>query len=125
MKTPNMYVWSAALRSGHFSQGKGQLAREEHGTVRYCCLGVGCVKADIEPHKNGTTIYFNHHDSMPPVAFREWLGLPADENRAVVVLLDVPSSGVGWPHTQFDVLNDNHGLSFPQIADLIDYFGVV
>jgi hypothetical protein len=37
---------SAALRSGRFKQGGGQLhAKNSDGTWRHCCLGVMCIVA--------------------------------------------------------------------------------
>ncbi len=35
-------LWVAALRSGKYVQGQGQLATKDNGTVKFCCLGVLC-----------------------------------------------------------------------------------
>lgn len=45
---PNQERWIAALESGEFKQGKGQLCRFK----RHCCLAVACELFATEPKRN-------------------------------------------------------------------------
>lgn len=44
--------WTAALRSGEFKQGKGQLKNGD----AYCCLGVLCVVAALDINADGSGV---------------------------------------------------------------------
>lgn len=146
MKSTNLKVWTDALRSGDFGQTNGHLADPEG----YCCLGVGeCVRWGGDP---GHLFAALANQSFPPTAFHEWLGLPRSRDSRADVYLDLPLAnelfigdgtmngeerGIiaqGTPGSgpvlldKQDLscanLNDAHGLTFDQIADMLDYFGV-
>jgi hypothetical protein len=103
--------WCAALRSGKYTQAKAGLRRDGG----YCCLGVLCdlaVKAGVltppvqlDSHR---WAFAGRLDLLPPVV-ADWAGI-AEENPAVQGGGDL----IGLAEE-----NDN-GLPFGQIADLID-----
>lgn len=110
--------WVEALRSGKYEQGTGSLTT---GSGRYCCLGVLCdlAVADgaIEPPivvEAGMLAYGTRGETehLPRVVQR-WAGLDQDSPE---VLVD-PDEG-SWQ--ELVELNDNTGLNFHEIADLIE-----
>lgn len=100
-------AWVAALRSGEYKQGRGQLRNTDD---EYCCLGVLCdlaVKAGVtewvfslESTSYGCGAY--EATVVPPPEVREW-----DEH-----------SGLSEKGLIF--ANDEEGMTFDQIADLIE-----
>src|ERR1700745_3372206 len=111
--------WTDALRSGDYEQGSHAL----HKDNSFCCLGVSCevFKEDLklevtyEVQESGTIRYFYDGKStfLPP---------------KVVDLLEIRDAGeLKWPIRSprgtsdrfLSVLND-HGLTFIEIADIID-----
>jgi hypothetical protein len=97
-------TWIAALRSGEYKQTTGSL-QDYKG---YCCLGVACKvlipKDQLELNTNGDLFGTLPIDqSHPP----EWL---KDINRDF-------SEKTG---RSLSVLNDTDGLSFNEIADLLE-----
>lgn len=112
--------WIAALRSGNYTQGQGQLRRTEWGDATYCCLGVLCDISDKGMWGNNT---YYHNGSYSSV------GIPASlvkHTINVITPYDEPSEGP-LPFTdrnggrlQLSTLNDT-GMSFDQIADVIEY----
>ena len=109
-------VWTAALRSGMWKQGKGILARVRDGDVEYCCLGVLCELAaqsgiipkgleSVRPG-DGELITYGGHGSWLPDPVRWWAGLGSPNPK----LGDACASA--W--------NDKKGATFSEIADLID-----
>jgi hypothetical protein len=79
-------------------------------------------------------------EDLPPQEFFDWLGLPVDHYHGGLfasggedVYLDVPYAlrprtrerqVAGAPRIAASALNDEWRLTFPQIADMIDYFGL-
>ena len=104
----NMRKCVAALRSGEFEQGRGQLRRYNS----YCCLGVMCEVYRRETGRgewiDGWT--FEMEDRMAnaslPFPVREWVGLRG-------------GSGEYGSKTSLTDRNDA-GVSFAEIADLIE-----
>lgn len=107
-----------ALRSGLYVQGRGKLGQADNdGVIEYCCLGVACELA----HEDGVTIerevsndlvvFDGVYDLLPP-AVQLWLGV-ADEDPEVAVDGKVRSINLS-------TLNDDAGLNFDQIADIIE-----
>lgn len=122
--------WIEALRSGRFSQTREKL-RDENG---YCCLGVVCELAGIEAEDGAYYYVYEDEYLTLPQAGREWLGVRSpnpcldipEEVRSLGVQGHHPDSEeadayVEWP-TDVAALNDQ-GLTFNQLADLIEYFG--
>lgn len=114
--------WLAALRSGEYKQGQGQLVQQHSdGAVVYCCLGVLC--AITKPHlisiRDGGINY-------PAVA--EELGAGPDEEIAntylpfpVLTQVGLPTEGNEVCTTQMDLAEKNdRGATFPEIADWIE-----
>lgn len=113
--------WVEALRSGKYEQGTGSLTT---GSGRYCCLGVLCdlAVADgaIEPptlvegvEGRGDVMAYRAETEHLPRLVQLWAGL---EQHSPEVLVD-PDEG-SWQ--ELVELNDNTGLNFHEIADLIE-----
>lgn len=99
-------LWIAALRSGEYKQGRGQLVSGN----RFCCLGVACdVFWKNNPGKIVKTpiSYGGHIISLPEIV-QEWYGLSGAcgsfDHRADSLL----------------VRNDDKRQTFSEIADLIE-----
>lgn len=126
--------WVAALRSGEYQQCKGQLGRTRAGESEYCCLGVLCEVAESEldaPTRRvddadaggWRNVSYDFAGSMPPSPVRELLGVKT-------FLVSVPAEriaeywadddGDGFVRVSLDVLNDEVGWTFKEIADLIE-----
>lgn len=141
MNTTNVRKWVDYLRSGRYKQANGQLAKvDKKGNKSYCCLGVGCVAMGLRGHRDGDALKYRGFDSMPPKKFHDWLGVTLRDDDAVEgdVFLDIPKRHPG-NHRPIKIftnrdgteiedacasLNDTLQLSFDQIADMIDYFGL-
>ena len=112
----NAKKWVAALRSGDYDQGINCLQFEDH----YCCLGVACKVYETE---TGVTLKSEKRwpgskkekligeDLTPYRDVKEWLGL-----NTVSGTFD---SRVQGANSLID-LNDGTGLTFSQIADVIE-----
>ena len=119
MIPPNIQKWIAALRSGKYKQTTDHLRTDEG----FCCLGVGCDisglgKWKIEHHYEDMNVYsydiVDSHDKgldvLPPTVM-EWLGV-----RDNIVRYDKSSK---WKR-DLPNLNDNIGVDFNKIADVIE-----
>jgi hypothetical protein len=95
-------LWVEALRSGKYPQTSGCL----RDTKGFCCLAVLC---DIHSQETGTNWndgdYLNQSDILPPGVVK-WAEL--DSNNPILCE-DMSATDA----------NDEEGLSFSQIADLI------
>lgn len=126
----------------------------EDDKQKVCCLGLGCLVAPtIETEwvggggESGNFLYVDGQNNLPPIEFHDWLGLDiadlaSDDGNDV--LLDWPMPEIGalislcpentdrWRDRTGRAfrlyscagLNDEVGLTFSQIADVIDYFGL-
>lgn len=117
--------WAAAIRSGEYKQGRGNLNYlPRTGERRFCCLGVLCelaaeagIVTRTEDSEFMYTEYINpadHTDSSEtslPKAVQVWAGLDSDDPK-----LFLPTGT--YFGTCSDV-NDNN-VPFSEIADLID-----
>jgi hypothetical protein len=121
--------WTAALRSGEYQQGRGQLRRG----AECCCLGVLCelaVKAGIIPEGDSATSFLGDveygaeaNDLHLPAEVMEWAGI--GEHNPSVDLASLPE-GAEWAsdptvdgQASLANLNDG-GTPFGVIADIID-----
>lgn len=129
-------LWLKALRSGEYSQVRGQLQSDEG----YCCLGVACdvavdagvnvevkyvldIHADDEPCDKMVSGYeYDGKGGTLPLSVQHWLGVgdqwaafdPSDDWR------EAHGFGTGDPRrTQLADLNDR-GYTFDEIADIIE-----
>ena len=126
--------WVNALRSGDYEQGQGAL-RNFDG--QYCCLGVLCDLYDkhrmeefgAESSWAVDTVSLNEYISVlgdrsevgvPPNAVVDWAGL-SDNNPDILVDLE---DEIGEEKYQYELaiaeLNDDKGLTFNELADLIE-----
>lgn len=108
-------LWAAALRSGKYKQGFGQLRYKN----KYCCLGVLtdlAVKAGVLDKKIGLATLT--HGFLPPDEVVAWAGLRndcgaySDRNKL--------REGLQSPRLSLTCDNDNLKLSFNEIADRIE-----
>lgn len=104
----NVKKWVKALRSGKFKQCTGKLS----SGAEHCCLGVVCVLAGMKPRKEKESgnIFFGRERGELPLKAQRWLGVADSDpfigkNRAIF-----------W--------NDIVTLSFSEIADKIEKYGV-
>ena len=117
-------LWVDALRSGEYGQTKGVLHRTEEVRdddlpVGYCCLGVLCdvaIKAGVQVRVDVDIEHGNaHYDG-------DWMALP--ESVKNWAGLKVSSPAVPFGHEDclesLAELNDEAGLNFDEIADLIE-----
>ena len=99
--------WVAALRSGKYKQGQGEL-RSRHN--RFCCLGVLCNTVNARRWRRpmsgleGPWLY-NHQ------AERDALSLPAGLSRDLDLPPDVTDYLAEW---------NDEGIGFDAIADWIE-----
>lgn len=105
--------WLAALRSGKYEQAKGYL----YNGTGYCCLGVACVVAGLDPIEGKNGWQFETERHYLPESVRDALGLATSDgaygSREGIHCLgsaekDLPSD------------NDNKGKTLEEIADIIE-----
>lgn len=111
-------LWTAALRSGKYQQGAGQLRQEDY----FCCLGVLCdlyrehvdPSMGWDPHRlafrvpkdeDGDGTYI----ALPPEVVTDWAGLGSIRGEYG----DDDEAGILTEH------NDG-GMTFAEIADIIE-----
>ena len=117
--------WVAALRNPEAKQLRGNLGKVYGGR---CCLGVLCdiavedgVIQPPEADEFDGNLSYGGMESLPPVEVNEWAGF--DPDAASPALL----TGGRWGSTFDDasllahIANDELKLTFPQIADLIEW----
>jgi len=109
-------AWVAALRSGEYKQGVGQL--NENGDM--CCLGVLC---DLHSKATGNqwegdygVKLYGQHDCLPPSCVVQWAGLKEESPYVKIQVSENPEDTMTQPLSE---LNDN-GSTFEEIADLIE-----
>jgi hypothetical protein len=99
--------WVAALRSGKYAKGFHALRTINE---KYCCLGVLCKVLDLPSQvREG---YHSYADNSGSLA------------KEICDLVEIKSE---WGRIDslgcdLSALNDTYGLTFSQIADLIEYF---
>lgn len=111
-------LWVAALRSGDYLQAKGKLKNLDS----YCCLGLACELSGtgewvkdagglregyrVLDNRTGTPLYF---DKLWPAEVARQLGV---------------SNSLDLPHYESAMLTsmNDAGVTFPQIADLIEWY---
>lgn len=144
--------WVAALRSGEYLQGTGQLLNTYSGASKYCCLGVLCdllVKEDTpgleysdrQPYGSSVLPGWTYHGigetSILPAVLAIDLGLTDPNPR-------IPFIQAIWDDSRMSVYKESHvewhgdtyfappfldlaslndsGFTFPEIADLIERY---
>lgn len=105
-------MWVAALRSGKYKQGKGQL---KDSTGGLCCLGVA---QDVFGAPGSIRMYADAGVCTTDVFSR--LGIPVTNLMGELgACMDVPSVTINGRYHSLYVHNDT-GASFEQIADAIE-----
>lgn len=113
MKRSIARQWVKALRSGKFTQGKGNLVSKDAEGKSHCCLGVLCA---ISPWKNTyDRMGGEDKNAYTPPQVMKWAGL--GNKRGVV---PHPNSTVVGLTTNLAKLNDDEKFTFDQIADVIE-----
>lgn len=105
----NAKAWVAALRSGEFKQGSGALHTADGS---YCCLGVAC---ELHRRDHGGQWLYNSYlgkHGLLPYEVMQWLGLCTIDGQ------HHDQDGLG--ESSLDELNDRGGLTFDEIADIIE-----
>ena len=97
----NRRIWAEALRSGKYSQIRGQLRTDLLGR---CCLGVACDVLIVPWTKEGGTWLPSNHDmdDYMPSPLAEQFGMDTESLKKFV----------RW--------NDNARKTFAEIADIIE-----
>ncbi len=102
----NARAWVAALRSGKYRQGMGQL----HYEFKFCCLGVACdlyaQTNPIEIRVDSTGVAYDGANGLLPTIVQEWLGL-------------VDDAGIADVGPGLYAMNDA-GVTFDEIATYIE-----
>lgn len=128
-------LFTAALRSGDYPQGRGNLSEISHGQWRHCCLGVACLIAaehglDLPSFDDHGRRYYSFsgnpddeeftNNVQLPETVAKWYGWGVRDNdprltvRAVVndTEQDFETTAIGT--------NDDLRKTFPEIADAFD-----
>lgn len=141
MNEQHVKEWIAALRDPDNKQITGTLARRlgHEDEVGYCCLGLGCEVAGIPVYIDLPSEIINSNnelvevvktaDDLPPFAFHRWLGLDRLTDVGMGdVYVDWPDlldrGGEPLSNLTCAELNDTAHLTFSQIADVLEYFGI-
>lgn len=122
--------WVSALRSGEYKQGRGRLRSPQDG---FCCLGVLCdlaVKENVAEWRYTASTCSIEDDAgvwscrtgdysmsdVLPYGVSRWAGFSDFEDLFInnIGIDDIPDGQ--W----ISYLNDQYGLSFDQLADLIE-----
>lgn len=114
MKRADAKAWLDALRSGKYKQGKQKMHNEVYDT--YCCLGVlqKCISGEIVMQKS--TSPYREFEEVPSM---DWL------KKHNIQLFDMferlgNNPYIGEFGRNISELNDDVGMSFSQIADVIE-----
>jgi hypothetical protein len=127
-------LWLRRLRSGRYKQGFGYLCLTDPDPKRpdaFCCLGVLCdiavEKGVIDPpeitfDKDGEpeTVYYDGDNTLLPPSVTEWAGVADACPRIYLDDADIKKYRTGH-RPDLAQLNDD-GLSFEQIADIIEKY---
>ena len=112
MLNENAKKWVAALRSGKYQQGKNWLRKGD----QFCCLGVACELAVAEGIVSygvvGDVAKYGNKYSYLPREVQDWLGLSH--------IGATYHGGSKERVNSLPIQNDCDGLSFEQIADIIE-----
>lgn len=134
MNTEHFNAWLTALETTDAPQTQGQLAEQrDDDVIAYCCLGLGCKVAGL-PFRPAPDNRLTVHGfaSLPPAEFGDWLGVELEDATTADLLIDWPEDLIDNNGDSFRDgdersavgLNDGLKLTFPQIADVLRYFGI-
>lgn len=110
--------WVAALRSGNYQQGSGDLRHDD----RFCCLGVLCDLVD--PTKWDDIDRYEDADSYPPDDVLRIVGLEIADCHQLAHLNDGEWVASGHPLQDFEKYDEDEDhvrpQSFEEIANVIE-----
>lgn len=125
--------WVEALRSGKYKQGRKALRNKND---EFCCLGVLCdiskkdLGIDWEPEENGEFEAFEAYvmeknGGVLPDRVWEYIGREATDYKVQISITnpklpDFIAKNYPSGDLYLATLNDTYGLSFEQIADIIE-----
>lgn len=122
-------TWTTALRSREYEQTTGELCTTySDGSRKYCCLGVACEAMGLTGDESGQYLGVN---SILPFEVAAWLlgqGMAelGDAVRDPMIALGTYTDRDGYAYMlRCTALNDEYHFTFEQIADLVDYFGII
>lgn len=127
----NMDRFLAALRSGAYKQGTGNLAYDNGSGMKHCCLGVGSELAfqdgAVSRIVNDGSVKFGNSYQLASEALLDWLGIP-EVNRINIYgdswnIKFFKSTQYNSFHDHYTTatdLNDGERLSFNSIADVFE-----
>jgi hypothetical protein len=111
--------WVAALRSGEYTQAREQLRKNNNNNdqLNYCCLGVLCdlaVKEDVTKWKD------TEKDNYRPDNFLR--NTDVVPNSSVQIWAEMKNVNGTYEPEKPNLwqLNDDHGKTFLEIADIIE-----
>lgn len=105
--------WVAALRSGEYNKGRGNLRAEYPDSpdpIQYCCLGVLCELSPVDGLTTGYVTEWDTHSTYLPPSVQQWAGLDMSNPT-------LPYDEREW--TLADI-NDRTDTTFDEIANLIE-----
>lgn len=116
----NVRAWVKALRSGEYKQGQGQLRKYNS----FCCLGVACEISGSS--YEGDRAYPSQEIATQIYGLQTRGGaleLTPDcpHYQRIADFYDPYGGGVGITNVELAGLNDGPGLTFDQIADIIEH----
>lgn len=109
--------WIAALRSGKYKRGIGQLRDENN---KFCCLGVLCnIHAQEHPKiaaQQENSIEYMYHMSYLPPQVQNWAGMKTEDGMVPEKL------GVRINGTKLEDLAsmNDYNMSFNKLANFIE-----
>lgn len=125
-------LFTAALRSDEFQQGKANLSYQTaSGRWEHCCLGVACIIAqrnglDLPFRDSGELRWYSvtgnpddqdfDNSTVLPDSVVKWYGWGHDVDPEIPY---TDENGVEWEIPAADV-NDSKGKNFAEIADAFD-----
>lgn len=153
MNIDHTRTWTTALRDPSLNQTTGILTEVLiEGGRAHCCLGVGCVTMGLDGRPDGQAIMYGAERAagLPPKEFHAWLGLLTEQQIRSDQPFGSKDVGIDWGEVgellTYDArnqyvsdtpgevkrlkqigcagLNDSCHLTFSQIADVIDHFGL-
>ena len=107
-------LWVAALRSGEYKQGEGQLRVATETGTSFCCLGVLCnlhaqAHPEIAAMNDNPEMYMGEADVLPAAVIK-WAGVKLQSGDYVII------------DNHYERLSHHNdiGRTFAEIADAIE-----
>ena len=114
-----------ALRSGKYKQTQHTLARVVDGKIDcYCCLGVACEVFiengnHLDRRQRNNKVEYGGRAVLLPVPVMIWLGFQFADGLCEYEYVS-QRGGKSRMETSLADLNDDHGKTFSELADIIE-----